>query len=256
LHPFMASITLQPMIRIMFVALLGAACLPAADDLAKPDKMTIHTWVREDIFAGWMAYDGARLENGLRKVERYLQDRPNDANALAWKYLALTYRMREARKKGDDEAYRRHLAEAKDVHKQALGKETKDAGPYIIIGGSLVFGALFVPDQDKEWMYRDGRELLRKVPVLQAQYFDTLPAHMRGELWSLLAFASDRLGDKQERDKYITEMMTKLAGTPYEGRAKRWQNQASLTSEVDNMCITCHEQGRLAAVQAKLNASK
>jgi hypothetical protein len=216
----------------------------------------MHTWLREDIFAGWMANDAARMEVGVRKLDRILQDQPDNSSALSWKYLVLTYNMREARKKSDHEAYRRHLASANELRKSVIAKDPNNVVPYIIIGGSLVFGALYMAEEDKEWMYREGRELLRKVPELQSQIFEKLPPHMRGETWSMMAFASDRLGDKTQRDHYIEEMLTKLAGSPYEARARRWKNQPSLTSEVDNMCITCHEPGRLAAVQARNSAAK
>jgi hypothetical protein len=41
-------------------------------------------------------------------------------------------------------------------------------------------------------MYRDGRELLNKVPGLQKDYFETMPPHMRGELWSATTPAASR----------------------------------------------------------------
>ena len=90
---------------------------------------------------------------------------------------------------------------------------------------------------------------------MQGEVFEKLPPHMRGETWSLLAYASDRLGDKAERDALIDTMFTKLQGTPYEARAKRWKTLPALNSETDNMCITCHEPGRLKNVQARLAAS-
>ena len=105
-------------------------------------------------------------------------------------------------------------------------------------------------------MYREGREILRRVPVIQAKYFDKLPPHMRGELWSSLAFASDRLGDRAERDRLVNEMATKLAGSVYEGRAKRWAGMSELKSEVDSMCISCHEPGRLKPTLARLEAGR
>ena len=68
---------------------------------------------------------------------------------------------------------------------------------------------------------------------------------MRGELWSQIAFASDRLGDKAERDRVIGEMLAKLQGSPYETRARHWQKLSNLTSEGDYTCLSCHDPGRL-----------
>ena len=82
-----------------------------------------------------------------------------------------------------------------------------------------------------------------------------LQPHMRGELWSQIAFAADRLGDKPERDRYIELMLTQLKGSLYEKRAERWQKLPALTTEADNMCISCHEPGRLKPTAARLGVT-
>ena len=242
------------MLRTGTFLLLSLPLLAASDDLVKPEKLTIHTWVREDLFAGYMVNDMTAFERGVRKLERFLKDNPADLNGLAWKYFVLTNRMKQARAKGDDAGYEKYLAEAKPLRARIFENEVRDLGPYIIVGESLVLGAFNAPEKDKEWMYRDGRDMLRKVQAGQAAIFDKLPPHFRGELWSSMAVASDRLGDKEDRDRIIGDMLVKLAGTPYEGRAKRWQKQADLKSAADNMCITCHEPGRLEPTLARLKA--
>lgn len=239
--------------RNRLLGLLALAVLLPAEELAKPDKLSIHTWVREDIFAGWMAKDNEALARGERKLDHYLNANPTDHNALAWKFLAIYCHMRDAYAKGDTKIYRGLVAVARKTQEKAFANSPQDAGPYIIIGGSLVMGAFYADPADREAMYREGRELLRKVPVIQAKYFHTLPPHMRGELWSLMAYASDRLGDKAERDNIIQQMREQLAGSPYEARAKRWLTLSELNSATDNMCISCHEPGRLKNVQARLN---
>lgn len=238
---------------LLAIALLIPAAL-LAEDLAKPDKITIHTWVREDIFAGWMAKDDAVFERGVQKLHHYLAANPSDVNAIAWTYLENNYRMRKAAVAGDLAEYSKLLAKGKQIREKALASDPKDTGPWIIIGSSLIMGAYYAPDSEKKWMYSDGRELLRKVLVLQEKIFDRLPPHMRGELWSLMIYASDRLGDKAERDRLTDLMLTRLAGSPYESRAKRWQKLPEIKSEIDNMCISCHDPGRLAPTLARLKA--
>ena len=239
------------MLRAGILCLLAFALLPAAENLVKPDKISIDTWVREELFAGWIANDLDAFQHGVRKLDAYLQDHPDDAEALALNYLAIAYRMRQALAAGDDAAYRRHLATANDVLQKTFATNPENPGPYIIVGSALVRLASSAPEPDRARMYRDGRDLLNKVPGLQKDYFDTLPPHMRGELWSQIAFASDRLGETAERDRVISEILTKLQGSPYETRARHWQKLSNLKNEGDYACLSCHEPGRLASVLAK-----
>ncbi|MBS1824188.1 MAG: hypothetical protein JST93_02620 [Acidobacteria bacterium] len=241
--------------RRTLLGLLAVPFLLTAESLDKPEKLTIHTWVREDIFAGWMAKDAEALARGERKLEHFLASNPTHSSALAWKFLATQYHLRDAIAKGNKAEYQKRLAESKVLREKAIAANPNDVAVYIIVGGGMIMSAYYVPEEDKQWLYRDGRELLRKVPVMQGAAFDKLPPHMRGETWSLLAYASDRLGDKEDRDALIDTMFTKLQGSPYESRAKRWKTLPALNSETDNMCITCHEPGRLKNVQARLSAS-
>ena len=241
------------MVRAGCLLLLTLPLFPATDELVKPDKLPLSTWVREDIFAGWIANDPVTFEHGVRKVDRFLQDHPGSIDGLAWKFTVAAYRMRRAREKHDDAAYRRELALSKELRAKIFAGDPKDAGPYIIVGSSLVGLAYFAPAEDRDGMYRDGRDLLSKVPALQAQYFEQLPPHMRGELWSQIAFASDRLGDSAERDRVLNEMAAKLAGSPYEGRARSWK-EGGLAKEKNFLCISCHEPGRLAPALARMQA--
>ena len=215
------------MLRAAILCASALAFLPAAEELIKPANVPLNTWVREDLFAGWMANDADTFEHGVRKLNVYLQDHPDDPSALAWKNLVVAYRMRQALAAGDDAAYRRLLSTAKELRQKTFASYPQDPA------------------------YRDGRELLNKVPGLQKDYFEHLPPHMRGELWSQIAFASDRLGDTAERDRVIAEMLAKLQGSPYETRARHWQKLATLKNEGDYTCLSCHEPGRLASVMAK-----
>ena len=243
------------MFRSRCLLALALPVLASADSLDKPEKLTIHTWVREDIFAGWIARDANALARGAAKLERFLAANPTNENALAWKYLIEIYDMRRAQEAKDTAAYDRAMAAAAKVRSSIWDGRSPQAGPHIIVGSMLVSGAYWAREADKAWMYRDGRELLRKVPELQKGAFDTLPPHMRGELWSSIAFASDRLGDKAERDRYTELMLTQLKGSLYEKRAERWQKLPALTSEIDNMCISCHEPGRLKPTAARLGVT-
>lgn len=231
---------------------LALPLLALAASLDKPEKLTIHTWVREDVFAGWIARDEAALARGVAKLDRFLAANPTDENALAWRYMAEMYAMRKAQAAADAAAYDKAMATAAATRDAIWNGRAPQAGAHIIVGSTLVSGAFWARESDKPWMYRDGRAMLAKVPELQQGAFDTLPPHMRGELWSSIAFASDRLGDRPERDRVIALMRERLAGSVYEKRAERWAKLPALTNEADNMCISCHEPGRLKPTAARL----
>ena len=243
------------MFRSRCLLILALPLVAAAASFDKPDKLSIHTWVREDVFAGWIARDHAALTRGATKLERFLESKPGDENALAWKYLIAMYDMRRAQEAKDAAGYDSAMAAAAKIRSAIWDARSPQAGAHIIVGSMLVSGAYWARETDKAWMYRDGRALLLKVPELQKGVFDTLPPHMRGELWSSIAFASDRLGDKAERDRHIELMLTQLKGSLYEKRAERWQKLPALTSEVDNMCISCHEPGRLKPTAVRLGVA-
>jgi len=243
----------RPIFRACLFGLLTLQ-LVHGDDLVKPDKLPLSTWLREDMFAGWIGHDDVTFERGVKKLDRYLLDHPDDRIALAWQYSVDCYRMVQARAKGDDAAYRAALATARELRPRIFEGEPRNPALNIVVGSVLIGTLSSAAETDRDWMLRDARDLLSKVPALQEEQFDRLPAHMRGEVWSQLAYVSDRLGDTAERDRLIENMVTRLAGTPYEARGRAWQ-KGSLAHEKEYTCISCHEPGRLAPTLARLNAS-
>src|SRR5689334_8065599 len=147
--------------QIGVVVLLLLPFVLSADEFTKPDKLPLNTWVREDIFAGYLAEDVAALDRGEKKVDLFLQSHPDDNTANAWKYGILLFRMRQVVKKEDLAAYKALQPIAADVKTKALKNLPADlVGPNIIVGGSQILMAVFLPEQDREALYREGRSLL------------------------------------------------------------------------------------------------
>src|SRR5258708_36324473 len=84
------------MLRAATLCFVAVALLPGAENLVQPANIGISTWVREDLFAGWIANDLDTFERGVRKLDLYLNDHPDDIDALSWKYLVIAYRTRQA----------------------------------------------------------------------------------------------------------------------------------------------------------------
>jgi hypothetical protein len=245
------------MLRACLLGFVALSRLGADDSLVKPDKISIHTWVREDMFAGWIGNDDVTFERGVAKVDRYLSDHPTNRDALAWKFLAASYHMIHARAKGDGAAYVHELARSKEIRARMFPDGLKGAGALIIVSASLLRTACVAPDEDRAWMFHDAREMLLKISEAQdAAAFDAMPAHMRGELWGEMAFVAGKTGNDVERDLALNNILTKLPNTSYATRATAWQKAGVLMKEKDYTCLSCHEPGRLEPTLTRLNNAK
>jgi hypothetical protein len=100
-------------------------------------------------------------------------------------------------------------------------------------------------------MYKDGRELLSKVPEIQKDAFHTLPPTCAAN-FGRRSRSPDASATRRSATGNIGLMLANLKGSLYEKRAERWQKLPALTSEADNMCISCHEPGRLKPTAARL----
>lgn len=236
---------------MLLVSALLPICAWASD---RPAGMSVHTWVREDIFAGFMANDIERFDRGVAKVDEILQATPANPAALAWRGSADIYRATRARVAGNTAQYRSLLDRGMATMAKARELAPNDVGVLVISAVPVLMA-----DQLDEADRRPAAELGRKTTLaaikIQEQAMDKLPLHFRGELWSSVAFASDRLGDTATRNEYLKMMIEKLPGTPYERRSQKWLDSGSIATGT-YMCLSCHEPGRYEPTLKRLQAAK
>ena len=91
---------------------------------------------------------------------------------------------------------------------------------------------------------------------VQGQNVTRLPVHLRGELLGGLAASAQRTGHAQELNQYLDQIIAVLGGTPYEPVARQWKKDPASAAKTSITCLTCHEQGRLAARLTTLNSNK
>lgn len=211
----------------------------------KPANLTVHTWVREDVFAGFLGNDMDRFETGVRKLDRILAENPNDAPALAWRGGAELYRAVRAHESGASGHFRELYAKATGMFDRARQLSPEDTGVLATSGGSYAVFAERLPAELRLEAYRKIRELYGRLHDAQQQFFDKMPVHMRGEVLAGLAQASQRLDQPDETKAYLTRIVNTLAGTPYESRAKKWMERPELARSSTLVCQTCHDPGRL-----------
>ena len=237
------------------LTVLFAAALSLAFAQEKPKNIPVSTWVREDLFAGYLDGDMARHGIGVKKLDDVIAKNPKDAVAVAWKGgNALLFAVR-AYEAGNMSGFEAEYANALDVFASAaeIAEQVRPAreGVLAITGGSFtVIGDRLPPKQQREaWL--KVRENYTALHELQKDRFDSLPVHFRGEVMAGLAQAAERLGESEKATALTQELVVAIPGTPYAVFGKRWLDKPETRAKSKIACATCHDAGRL---QARLDA--
>src|SRR5262249_17160440 len=158
-------------------------------------RLSVHTLVREDIFAGIRDGDMTRLANGEKNIEILLEQRPADkAGLLAWKAGAVLYRAvraLESDRKGEfDEKYNQAmdlLSQGKKLGPDDIGVTAATAGIYALMADRL-------PEKLRGTAWATAYESYQGLWKKQGRTVQNLPLHMRGELLGGLAESAQRTG--------------------------------------------------------------
>jgi hypothetical protein len=210
-------------------------------------RLSVHTLLREDLFAGLMANDVERFDRGAKNVELLMQERPDArGNLLAWRGLVSMTRAVWARERHQDAEYAALYRDARAAFDAAVRVDPAGLGVHAIRGGVVVvIGDRLAPEHRAEnWAL--AYESYQAIWKQQSATVEKLPVHIRGELLAGLTMATQRTGRADESRHFQDEISRLLPGTPYEARAKRWTGTGSVA------CMTCHEEGRLATRTAAL----
>ena len=238
-------------LTISLLIALSLAPLPAQDGLDKPRNLRVSTWVREDLFAGFLDGDMARFARGVKKAERAVAADPKAADALAWlggAELLLAVRAHEAGKTWEFEV---HFAKAQ-VHFAGSAAVVAQIPAYAealhaIQGGSYVVMGDRMPEQHRKAAWQAVREHYTAIRALHGAGFGKLPVHMRGEVLAGLAQAAQRLGEADVAKEQTRALVAAFPGTPYAVFAQRWLDKPETMGRTKVTCVTCHEPGRLQA---------
>jgi hypothetical protein len=217
------------------------------------ERLTIHTLVREDIFAGWRSNNMDRLERGERSIDRLIETRPKElADLLAWKGGVALFRAVLAHEDGDDEQFREKHRLALDLFDQARKANPQSPGAASVIGGSYVLFADRLPEEVRQDAWQSSYESYQTLKTIQAKILTRLPTHMRGELYAGLAMASERTGRTEEFREHLDTIIQVLPKTPYSRIALKWKEFPEQARTGTMACKTCHSPGRLSSQLARL----
>lgn len=216
-------------------------------------RLAVHTLVREDIFAGFMANDMVRFARGERSVEQLLRDRPDQrGNLLAWKGLALMHRAMLARDAGNNDQFLKQLEAARAAFAEAAKETSGNDGVAAITGGTYAVFADRLPEPHRATAWADAYANYSLLWKQQGPMIDKLPVHHRGEVLGGLVQSAQRTGRTEEMAQHLDRMITSLQGTPYEATAQQWKANPETAATSRVTCKACHNPGRLSPTLASL----
>jgi hypothetical protein len=246
-------------LTLLFVA---AAAVVAVAQSPKPspapplsdNRLSVNTLLREDVFAGFMMDDMERFTRGEKNLETLLTQRPDaKSTLLAWKAGVVYYRAIRAYENNHREEFEQQYRQALDLLAAARQANPQDGGVYAIAGGVNVIFADRLPKEKQAAAWAQAYDAYQLLWKAQGGGVNKLPVHLRGELLGGLAVSAQRTGHTEELNQYLDKIVTLLAGTPYEPVARQWKKDPASATKTSITCLTCHDQGRLAARLTALN---
>lgn len=238
---------------VFVIVLVSVAAAQSFDPPLMDTRLTIHTLLREDIFAGFINDDMERFARGERNIDLLLEKRPSaKAELLAWKGGASLYRAVRAWENNRRDEFEKYYRQSLDLFSQARQLGQGNGGVDAVTGGSyLIFGDR-LPKEHRAAAWSQAYDSYRTMWKLQSSFVDKLPVHLRGELLGGLAQSAQRMGRVEEMNQYLDKILELLRGTPYEPAAKELKKNPA--SDTAITCMTCHDAGRLSAHLTRLNA--
>jgi len=252
----MRSIKMSLLIIFSAIVAVGAAQSPETQQSPLSDtRLTVHTLLREDIFAGFLADDMERFSRGEKNIQLLLEKRPSQkANLLAWQGGATLYRAVRAYESNRKDEFQDNYKHALDLFSEAGKLNSGNDGVAAVTGGSYLVLADRLPKEYRPAAWSEAYDHYQALWKQQASFIDKLPVHMRGELLGGLAQSAQRTGRAEEVGQYLDKILAVLPNTPYEPAARQWKSNPSAAAAGGITCLTCHESGRLGARLTALNA--
>jgi hypothetical protein len=241
---------------LAFVLLTSAAFQSAGPPLSDK-RLSVHTILREDIFAGFMNDNDARLTRAEQNIATLLKDRPDQrANLLAWQAGATMNRAVRALEAGKPEEFERYFAAARAGFAEAAALSSGNDGVPAITGGTLATFADRLPEKHRAAAWSQAYDNYAKLWQAQGADIEKMPDHFKGEVLAGLTQSAQRTGRAEESARYLEKMLAVLPGTPYEPTAQKWKADPASAATSNLTCKNCHGPGRLSARLKALETAK
>ena len=247
------AVYLAPMTRSLlmlgFVVAVSAAVPAQAPEPPVADtRLTVHTLVREDIFAGFLQNDMNRLARAEKNLETLLAGRPAErSSVLAWQGSTALTRAAIANEANDPDQFRRQYRRALEMFAEAARLGPDNVGVFAITGGTMASVADRLPAAERAAGWEQAYDAYQRLWKMQSAIIETLPLHHKGEVMSGLAQSAQRTGRTEEATASMERLLTLLPDTPYARRAQQWKDDPSSRAQTKVTCQTCHAPGTLTA---------
>lgn len=239
---------------LIAIALVTVAIAQSPEPPLSDNRLTIHTLVREDIFAGLLTDNMERLTRGENSIEQLLQSRPGaKSDLLAWKGSATLYRAVRAYENKNKEEFQKYYGKAMELFSEARKIAPEGDGVSAVTGGTYVVLADRLPKEHHASSWSQAYDNFKLLWKHQEPMVDRLPTHIKGELLGGLAQSAQRTGRTEEMNQYVDKILKTLPNTPYESVAKQWKANPKAAADNSITCLTCHDAGRLSSRLASLN---
>lgn len=233
---------------LLALVVVTSAAAQTQDALLMDTRLTVHTLVREDVFAGFMNNQMDRLAKAEQNIGVLMKERPGErANLLAWKAGATLYRAIVAHEAGNAGEFTRLWNEAKKGFAEAATLSSGNDGVQAITGGSMSVFADRLPEAHRGEAWSTAYANYSLLWKAQGAQIEQLPVHFKGEVLAGLTQSAQRTGRSDEAAKMLDKMLEVLPNTPYEATAKQWKADPASAKSSSLTCKNCHNSGRLAA---------
>ena len=235
-----------------------ATTLPAQAQAPEPPladtRLSVHTLLREDIFAGFLQSDLVRLARAEKNIALLLASRPSErASLLAWQGGTVMTRAVLANEARQPAQFQRHYARAQELFAEAARLGHDNVGVFAITGGTLVVLADRLPEGQRAPGWEQAYAAYQQLWRMQGTMIEKLPLHHKGEVLSGLAQSAQRTGRSGELNAHLDRIVTLLPDTAYARRAQQWKDDPAARAEGKLTCQTCHAPGMLVARLAEVS---
>jgi len=239
---------------LLAIAVVTTAAAQAPEIPLTDTRLSVHTLLREDIFAGFLDNNAERMARGEKNLDQLLELRPDQrAPLLAWKAGIAMQRAVRAHETGKPEEFARYFKDARDGFASARQLASGNDGVVPIVGGTYAVFADRLPKEQRADAWSEAYGAYSMLWKAQGANIDQMPVHFKGEVLSGMAQSAQRTGRAEESAQFVDRMLTSLAGTPYERTARQWKDDPASAATTSLTCKNCHGAGRLSARLASLN---
>lgn len=238
---------------LLALALITTAAAQSPEPPIAETRLTVHTLLREDIFAGFLDNNMERVARAERNIALLLEQRPGEkANLLAWRggiHLQRAVREHEA---GSAAEFSRHFTAARADFAAAAKETSGNGGVPAIIGGSYAFFGDRLPREHRAAAWTQAYDSYATLWKQQSAQVEKMPLHFKGELLSGMAQSAHRTGRSAESAEFVDKILTLLPKTAFEETARQWKADPASAATSNLTCKNCHSPGRLVVKLAAL----